>query len=392
MRCALILLACAVMVLTGCSQATPAPAPIPPATDTPAATPSPTPEPTPTPTPTPAPVPTPTPTPTPPPSLTTGLPSTGGYHPINVQIENQLPARPQTGMSQADIVYELLMEGKSCTRFQCVYNDNIPAFVGPVRSCRTPFVLVAEEYKGILCHFGGPRGTGTDADIPPKISKARKNGDLLIDCDGWGGRYGTISKYNIYKRYNADLAGNKRVTPHNVYANLQNVLPLFTKPLEPVSHFLFNADADYSSLEDITCVDIRYTGKYDAMDTVYEYDPATRKYKRFLAGEPFIDAVDGQQITVKNIIVQYTKTSTYGTKKGHLNIQLVGSGKADVFVAGKHIAATWKRPKESDITRFYDGNGNEVQLQPGNTWVEVIPTYFKPAVDGTGYTFDNPKK
>jgi hypothetical protein len=294
-------------------------------------------------------------------------------------------------MSQADIVYELLMEGRTCTRFQCVFNDNIPAFVGPVRSCRTPFVLVAEEYKGILCHFGGPRNTGTGADIYPKISKARKNGDLQIDCDGWGGTYGTDSKYNIYERYKADLAGNKRTAPHNVYANLQNVLPLFTGPLEPVSHFLFNADADYSPFEDITHIDIRYTGREKSMDTVYEYDAAAQKYKRSLAGEPFTDALDGQQITVKNIIVQYAATSVYATGHGHLNIQLVGTGKADVFVAGKHIAATWKRPTESDITRYYDENGGEIQLQPGNTWVEVIPTYFTPATDGPSYTFNNPR-
>jgi hypothetical protein len=388
MKRALVLLVSLLLLTSACAQTTPTPMPT---IQTPAPTPTPVPTPEPTPTPTPTPVPTPTPTPTPT-SPTTGLPYTGEYHPINVQIENIAAARPQTGMSQADIVYELLMDpNRTCTRFQCVFNDNIPEFVGPVRSARTPFVLVAEEYKGILMHWGGPTNTGTGADYRNQVSKAKKNGDLLIDCDGAGGTYGEKSKYNIFKRYTKDLAGNKRSNPHNVYANLTNVLPLFQEPLEPVSHFLFNADADFSPWNDITTIDVKYTGKYKTMETVYEYDTAAQNYKRSLAGEPFIDALNGQQITVKNVIVQYAETTSYGTGHGHINIHFVGEGKADVFVAGKHVAATWKRPTESDITRYYDENGNEIQILPGNTWVEVIPTYFIPEVDGTNFIFNNPK-
>lgn len=390
MKRALTLLVSILMLATACTQATPAPTP---AAQTPAPTPAPTPTPTPEPTPEPTPTPVPTPTPTPvPTSPTTGLPYLGEYHPINVMIENHAAARPQFGMSQADIVYELLMEGRTCTRFMCVFNDNIPTFVGPVRSVRTPFLLIAEEYKGILCHWGGPRNTGTDADVYPKIKKARKSGNLLIDCDGFGGPYDTTNDSNVYKRYKTDPSGKKRSAPHNAFANLENVVKLFKEPFEPVSHFQFSDGVNYTSCEDITYIDIQYTGRKKTMETVYEYDPMAMNYKRSLAGEPFTDALNGQQITVKNIIVQYAVTNTYGTKKGHLNIRLVGEGKADVFVAGKHIAATWKRPKESDITRFYDENGEEVQLLPGNTWVEFIPTYFTQAVDGASYTFNNPKK
>jgi hypothetical protein len=292
-------------------------------------------------------------------------------------MENMPAARPQSGMSKADIVYECLMEGRTMTRFQCVFNDNIPTSVGPVRSCRTPFVLIAEEFKGILVFFGGPQDTGTGADIYPKLYKAKKAGIIQLYTDGWGGTYGTNSKYHIFQRLKTDTAGNKRVIPHNVYANLENVLPLFTQPVEPVSHFQFNADADYSSLVDMTSIEIKYTDS--SVDTLYTYDPAAVNYKRFVSGQPFIDAGNNnQQITVKNIIVQYAKITTFGTKKGHLNIALVGSGNADIYVAGKYIKATWKRPTEADITKYYDASGNEVQLLPGNTWVEEIPTYFKP--------------
>jgi hypothetical protein len=295
-----------------------------------------------------------------------------------VQIENMPDARPQSGLSQADIVYECLMEGRSITRFQAVFNDNLPTSVGPVRSCRAPFVLIAEEYKGLLCFFGGPMGTGTGADIYPKLFKAKKAGNLQVEVDGLSGTYGTNSKYHIYKRVKTDTAGNKRFAPHNVYADLTNVLPLYKTPLTPVSHFQFNADADYSSDEDVTSVEVKYTGNAKTDDTLYAYDPAAKNYKRSVGGVPFIDAGNNnQQIAVTNIIVEYAKTTAFATKKGHINIALVGAGTADIFVGGKHIQATWKRPTEADITKYYDANGNEVQLLPGNTWVEEVPNNWK---------------
>ena len=88
-------------------------------------TPTPTSTPAPTPTPTPSPTPTPVPTPTGPVSYTTGLPFDGAYKPVMVVIENSVPARPQTGLQTADVVYEVPVEG-SITRFVCVFSDNVP--------------------------------------------------------------------------------------------------------------------------------------------------------------------------------------------------------------------------------------------------------------------------
>lgn len=386
MKRAFILLV-AVLMLAACSQTAAAPTPTPLATPAPMEQTSLAPVPSPTfaatSTPTAAPTATATAKPKPLLSLTSGYALKDEYHPINVQIENMPDARPQAGMSQADVVYECLMEGRSMTRFQCVFNDNIPNNVGPVRSARLYFVSIAEEYKGILTFFGGPEGI--TANVDPKINKALKAGNLQLAVNGLIGRYGTSSKYKIFKRVKADVQGNKRSAPHNVYADLTKVLPFYTKPVKSVSHFRFNSIADYSTFEDMTSIEIKYTDK--SVDTLYKYDPVAKSYNRFVSGKSFIDANTNKQITVKNIIVQYARTYELGTSLGHLDIALIGTGKADVYVGGKYIQATWKRPTEADITKYYDAKGNEVQLLPGNTWVQEIPNTWKPKTTGASVVY-----
>jgi fibronectin type 3 domain-containing protein len=291
--------------------------------------------------------------------------TTTGYHPVNVQIENSPGARPQSGLSSADIVYECLMERRCVTRFQAVFNDQMPTYVGPVRSCRLYFVSIAEQYKGILAFYGGP--SSTDANIYPKLAQALKDGNILIIANGLTKQY-----HPLYWRITS------RPVPHNVYTNLTKTVSLYSKVTQPtpVSIFKFNADADYSASEDMNTVDVEYNGlSYDAK---FVYDPTAKNYKRYEAGKPFIDANTRKQITVKNIIVQRADTVDLGTHKGHLNINLVGTGKADVYTDGKHISATWERPTEADVTKFYDASHNEIELQPGNTWVEEVPTEWEP--------------
>lgn len=354
------------MLLAACDTSVVAPTPTP-AAPTVAPTPSPTAEPTPTPTPEPTPTPTPEPTPTPaPPSLTSGLPSGKVYKPINIQIENQPAARPQAGIGQADIVYEALMEGRSMTRFQCVFNDNLPTNVGPVRSVRLYFVDIAAEYKGILAFFGGP--SRTVANIYPKIDKTKSAGNVQVAADGLTNKYGTNS--GLYWRV------KERPAPHNVYTDLTKMVELLTQPVPEVSHFVFNSAAAYPDGDSAVSIEVKYPG----VDTRYEYDAALGKYKRFIGKDPFIDANTNEQVAVTNILVQYAKHKGLGTEKGHIDITLIGSGDAEVFVGGKHVKATWKRKDQADITHYYDESGKEIELLPGNTFVQVVPLDTKKIV------------
>jgi hypothetical protein len=359
MKRILIAVICVAVLLAGCDKpssaavsptVTPtASADITTAAATVAATPSPTPSATPTP------VPTPTPTPTAPPdpnfSVTTGLAVKGPYKPICVMIENMPAARPQKGMGLADIVYEMYVENCSMTRFMCVFNDNIPKEVGPVRSARVYYADIAEEFNGAYCFFGGSQYA--DASIYKRL----KTTTLQVAVNGIQGKYG---KY--YWR------SKDRKAPHNVYTNLTNITPLITAP-PLIKHFLFSASSVLAG-DDVTKINIPYNKS--SINTTYVYDPANKNYKRSVAGKPFMDALTKKQITVTNVIVQNTKLRFTEDFKGHVFIYFIGKGTADIFSGGKHIKATWAKKSTNDPTTYYDESGKEVTLLPGNTWVQVI--------------------
>lgn len=352
MRRIAILVLASLLLLTACGQTQVA---APTATVAPTAEPTvePTPEPTATPEPTVAPTAEPTPTPAPA-SLTSGLPSGKEYKPVCVMIDNY-DARPQAGIGQADIVYESLMENRSATRLMCVFNDTLPEYVGPVRSCRAYFIDMAQEYGTVLAFFGGPDNTA--ADIYPKL----KASNIRVVANGMTSKYG-----GYFWRI------KERNAPHNVYTNIVKLSELLTEPVEPVSHFLFDANVTYSG-DDVASVRINK----NSMDVLYEYDAAAAAFKRTMKGEPMIDSNTDAQVAVKNVIMQYVDVGSYGTAKGHLKMTLTGSGKADIFILGKHIKATWKRAKINEITKFYDESGNEIAMQPGNTWIEILPDDWK---------------
>ena len=168
--------------------------------------------------------------------------------------------------------------------------------------------------------------------------------------------------------------------PAATTADVNELATLLKEPIEPRRHFLFNANATYDG-DDVNKLEIVYNKSL--IDVKYEYDPQAGNYKRWQGKTPMTDTNTNEQITVKNIIIQYAKTSYLGNKVGRslINFALTGTGKAEIFVAGKHFKATWKRPKLDDVTTYYDLSGKEITLLPGNTWVQVVPSNRKVPVN-----------
>ena len=71
-----------------------------------------------------------------------------------VIIDNDINARPQAGLEQADLVYELPIEGGT-TRFMAVFSRFEPELIGPIRSARDYNIDIAKEYDSIFVHAGG---------------------------------------------------------------------------------------------------------------------------------------------------------------------------------------------------------------------------------------------
>ena len=337
--------------MAGCNagsltKETPEPTPEAAATPMPGPTPEPTPELTPEPTATPEPEPV---------SYTTGLPFSGEYKPVMVVIENSPSARPQTGLQTADVVYEVPVEGGT-TRFVCVFSDTIPESVMPVRSGRVSFLYIQQEWNAVFMHFGGsgdgkrsaPSYTFYGNDLYSKVK---------FDVDGlYDGKY-----RDFYKRVKGKSA------PHNVEMYPPMAQQLYDYQPEPLG-WLFDAEASYAG-GDGTAVNLKMcTGDRDFVS--YAYDAERDVYLRSMKGKAFKSAETGEQVTVKNVIVQY---STYQSKDVYKVWNMTGGGSADYYIGGKLIKGTWKKEAADSPTVFYDDQGRQIVLRPGNTWIHIHP-------------------
>ena len=341
-------------------QPTPSPTPTP----TPSPTPSPTPEPTPTPPPTPTPVPTPEPTPTPVPAPLTGElvpPKVAARHPIAVMIDDLRPARPQSGLHSADVVWHAPAEG-GIPRYMAIFQSKLPDEIGPVRSARVYYIAWAAEWKAVYAHSGGS---------PQALAqlRAKGQGQWVYNADEfrYGGRYFTRSR--------------ARPAPHNVYTDgktlrkLAKALKAKDQAYAPV--WTFAPDAPLEARPYGGSIKV----SYPANTITYRYARSTNTWRRSVSGEgKQIDAADDARIEPKNVVVMWVSFAATGDAKHRLEADLIGSGKAWVFTNGRRITGTWKKTGTTKPTRFYDKEGNEVTLTVGQTFVQVVPRSYKISV------------
>jgi hypothetical protein len=137
--------------------------------------------------------------------------------------------------------------------------------------------------------------------------------------------------------------------------------------IEVARHFLFNKDAYYDT-KPITTLKLKYAS---ANRVMYTYLPQERRYARFINEQPMMDAYTNQQVKVTNIIIQHARH--YAVEKvSYIIVDFEGSGVAEYFIDGTYVKGTWKKPVEGKPTKFYDDKGKEMQLLPGNTWIQVV--------------------
>lgn len=275
---------------------------------------------------------------------------------VGVVIENLNPdARPQSGLSEAGVVYEALAEG-GITRFLAFFLDNRPPSIGPVRSLRTYFVDWSLEFNSPVAHAGG------NADALDQVGPLN-----LKDINALNGG---PSQYFFRT--------TDRYAPHNLYttgAKLDGALAAdgYTKPTSfAVSPRKIDAPTASPAHGDIN-IDYSYNG----YQVEYKYNQACNCYDRFLGGAPHVDRNSDKQIQVKNVVVEYMPTS-YGYTRlpGEQTVMMStpGTGKAIVFRDGGAVEGTWGKSGHADRTKLLDAAGKEIPLNKGSTWYAIVPT------------------
>lgn len=267
-------------------------------------------------------------------------------------VENHPDARPQSGLSEAGVVYEALAEG-GITRFMALWLETKPKEIGPVRSLRPYFASWSLEFNTPIAHVGGNANA---------IDMIQTDGVKSLNQFYNGGYF-----YRTADRrapHNAYITGEKleALAAKNGYAIPANFTPSPRKKDEP---------AEIASNSLIT---INYS--YAQYQVEYRYDKPCNCYNRFLAGAAHIDRNNNQQIQPKNVVVQYMPTS-YGKSRAGEQMTIMGtpgSGKALVFRDGGVIEGTWSKPSHKERTKLLDATGKDIPLNAGNTWYSIVPT------------------
>lgn len=290
-------------------------------------------------------------------SPTTGLPSSNSvYLPILSQIDNNLDAIPQWGISLADIMYELPIQGQGWTRLTALFSDQYPEEAGPVRSGRVMHADLREEWDAALVHYGKQEAPGSNMkEIMSKYGVTAKG----LAIDGIGNKY---KDYFSRVRYHA--------APHNVSAYIANIKDLLMPDNYPfpVRPFKFTDDTNYggSSAQQFSVI---HKKNKDTSST-FIYDTSLNGYQRYVQTGAYYDYLNPTEVLVyNNVIVQRTKLTFNNSSMNPLLPDVVGSGAADIFLAGQYIAGAWSRDSLTNRTIFYDQNGNELALQRGKSWI-----------------------
>lgn len=278
-------------------------------------------------------------------------------HPLGIIVENHPDARPQSGLDKASVVYEAIAEG-GITRFLALYGTYQAEKVGPVRSARTYYVDWAHGYNAFFAHVGG------NMDALEKIPR-----DKILDLDQfryaspyWREKEGKVaSEHTMFTstvKLREQASANKYSTANNF-----NAAKFKDEPKE---------DEKAGAPEKQT-VSVVFSSAQFNVD--FKYDKTTNSYKRLLAGSPHIDKISKDQINPKNIIVMTVKRKSTITKINEpgYDMTTVGSGDASIFIDGKTIKGTWKKPTAGDRELFYDELGNEIVFNRGQFWICVIP-------------------
>jgi hypothetical protein len=322
---------------------------VPSATAAPTASASPTPLPTPTPVPTPITVPAPL----------TGRPvspAVAKRHPIAVMIDDLAAARPQSGLSQASVVWQAPAEG-GIPRYMAIFQDTLPKDIGPVRSSRYYYIAWAAEWRAVYAHAGGsPQAKATLA--------AKGRGQYVYNIDEF--RYsGTFHRIT------------SRFAPHNLYTSGTKLRAAGkhqgAKDKAYTAAWKFAPDASLDARPYGGTITVQYP--YNTIK--YAYDRKTNTYLRSVTGEKKqTDKGTGVRIAPKNVVVMRMRFGPLND--GHpgaprLEATVVGSGPAWIFTNGRTIKGTWKKTAMTKPTRFYDAKGNQVTLTIGQTFVQVIP-------------------
>ena len=277
-----------------------------------------------------------------------------------VVINNIQAALPQYGISQADILYEIEVEG-DITRCLAVFSDlSDVQTVGPIRSVRTVYNSVAASYDAPIVHAGGSPGLGL-AGRYGSSSESVPNWEHVDH--GANGNY----FFRDNDRYKSGYAWE-----HTLFTTGEKLTEVIEKRgyNTPTSNsyglqFEEGVDVKGDKAEKIT-VQFKFGKK-----TVLTYNAETKLYGLNMHGTEHIDGNTGKPVTFKNVIAIYCN-EYYADKSGHKFYDSIGTGEGYAAINGKIVPITWNRASLKDPYTYTLKDGTPLTLDVGTTYIALV--------------------
>lgn len=290
----------------------------------------------------------------------------GTDRPIAVMIDNHSGAWPQANLNKAYLVYEIIVEGGE-TRLMALFKGQDLEKIGPVRSSRHYFLDYALENDAIYVHHGWSPQAESDIST---LGVNNINGIQESSSDFWRVK--------------------DKSAPHNLFTSTSSILKIATRKgysitsTKPsVLNYVpdeFDLSEKYTEATNASTVTIPHS----TLQTVkYEYNEETKTYTRYARGKLQKDYITGEPVTTKNIII--TKCDNYtlqdSENKGRQGLKNIGTFDGYYITNGKAIEIKCIKSARNSQTIYKDLEGNEIDVNDGNTFINICPTDAKLVIE-----------
>jgi hypothetical protein len=286
----------------------------------------------------------------------TGLPSSSvssaGQPALSVKVDNVSGARPQAGLNAADIVFDTPVEG-GLTRLFAVFQSRDASLIGPIRSARPVDADLLRLVGGGIFAYSG----SSAAEIAPVRANS---GATLIALEQHPGAFQRLTN---------------RQSPHNVFSSTASLYGAAGKASPAAPVFTYDSTPlKGQGLHELSLA-------FGSVSARWTWNGS--RYVRTQDGSPDV-LTDGTQVSADNVVVMSVRLETttihdsLGTNEPL--VVVTGSGTCWVTRGGVLVKGTWKRPGIGDSLQLLDSSGNQIRLQPGRTWVELLPRPDTPSI------------
>jgi hypothetical protein len=270
---------------------------------------------------------------------------------IAVKVENSPESRPQSGLEDADVVIEEIVEG-GITRFMTIFHCNDADTLGPVRSARFDDASIMKPFTRAMAYAGSNDIVDRELARNDVISILENESDALFRVPP--GSTDTHSLFTKTKKIRKEIEKEELASPEEgLFTHGDLPQGLKTKKAKTI------------------------TINFHSSNTI-EYKWTPKGWQRSEAGAPFMSATAGQ-ITTPNVLVQRVEVNnsktifdTAGNPSPEIN--LGGSGKAVLFRDGRAIVGEWTTPEAGEAPTFKSASGEEFVFAPGQLWWELVPS------------------